>query len=62
MKYSVLKYGSLKLSDIEGLDQAKKEALAFVTPITGSEFIEIQDVDGQTVAIGYWDGRRVSGK
>ena len=46
------------LSDIEDLEQAKTEALKFVTPITGSEYIEIQDSEGETVAIGYWDGRR----
>ncbi len=58
MGYSILKYGSLMLSDIENLEQAKTEALTFVTPITGSEYVEIQDSDGETVAIGYWDGRR----
>ncbi len=40
------------------MKQAKAEALKFVTPITGSEHIEIRDSNGETVAIGYWDGRR----
>ncbi len=46
------------LNDIQDLEQAKKEALQFVTPITGSEFIEIRDPDNETVSIGYFDGKR----
>jgi hypothetical protein len=46
------------LTDIEDLEEAKREALRFVTPITRSEFIEIQDSANETVTIGYYDGRR----
>ena len=56
--YSIFKYGSPMLTDIEDLEQAKKEALQFVTPITGSGFIEIRDPDNKTVTMGYFDGRR----
>jgi len=55
--YSIFKYGSSMLTDIEDLDQAKKEALRFVTS-TESAFIEVQDSNGQTVTIGYFDGNR----
>ena len=58
MGYSILKYGRLKLSDIEDLEQAKKEAFQFVTLVTGSEYIEIRSQDNETVTIGYFDGRR----
>ena len=46
------------LTNIEDLEGAKREALRFVTPVTGSEFIEIQDSANETVTIGYFDGRR----
>ncbi len=58
MRYSILKYGRPMLTDIENLEEATKEALNFVTPLTGSEFIEIRDSDNETVTIGYFDGRR----
>ena len=58
MGYSILKYSSPMLTDIENLEQAKKEALRFVTPVTGSEFIEIRDSANETVTIGYFDGSR----
>ena len=58
MRYSILKYGRLLLTDIEDLGEAEKEALLFVTPIVGSEFIEIRDPSNETVTIGYFDGRR----
>lgn len=58
MGYSILKYGSPMLTDIEDLQEAKREALRFVTPITGREYIEIRDQDNETAAIGYFDGRR----
>jgi len=37
MGYSILTHGSQILTDIEGLEEAKKEALRFLTPITGSD-------------------------
>lgn len=46
------------LSDVENLEEARKEALSFVTPIMGSEFIEIQNSAHETVTIGYFDGQR----
>ncbi len=58
MRYSILKYGCLMLPDIEDLEHAKEEALLFVTPVIGSEFIEILDSANQTVTIGYYDGER----
>ena len=58
MGYSILKYGRLMLSDVENLEEARKEALRFVTPVVGSEFIEIQDTANETVTIGYFDGQR----
>jgi hypothetical protein len=58
MGYSILKYGSLMLTDIEDLEQAKEKALQFVTPNTERDFIEIRDPDNETVTIGYFDGRR----
>ena len=58
MGYSILKYGRLMLSDVENLEEARKEALRFVTPIVDSEFIEIQDSANETVTIGYFDGLR----
>ena len=58
MGYSVLKYGYPMVTDIEHLEEARKEALRFVTSITGSEFIEIQDSANETVTIGYFDGDR----
>ncbi len=57
MGHSIFKYGSLMLPDIETLEQAKEKARKFVTP-EGREYIEIQDSDGETVAIGYFDGKR----
>lgn len=57
MGYSIFKYGSPMLGEIESLKEAKKEALLFVTPKT-SDDIEIQDSIGETVAIGYFDGTR----
>ena len=57
MGYSIFKYGSLMLSKIESLEEAKREALQFVTPITERDFIEIRDPDNETVTIGYFDGR-----
>ena len=57
MGYSIFKYGSSMLTDIEDLDEAKKEALRFVIS-KESGFIEVRDSDGQTVTIGYFDGNR----
>ena len=51
MGYSILKYGRPMLTGIEGLEEAKKEALRFVTPVTGSEFIEIRDSEKQRFRI-----------
>jgi hypothetical protein len=45
------------LSDIEDLEQAKKEALPLVAS-SNSDYIEIQDSKDETVTIGYFDGRR----
>ncbi len=45
------------LTDIEDLGVAEKEASLFVTPIVGSEFIEIRDSSNETITIGYFDGR-----
>ncbi len=56
MGYSILKYGSLMQPDIENLEQAKEKAIQFVTGT--SKYIEIRDSDGETVAIGYYDGKR----
>jgi hypothetical protein len=58
MRYSIFKYGSPILTGIEDLEEGKNEALRFVTPITGSEHIEIRDSQNETVTIGYYDGRR----
>jgi hypothetical protein len=58
MGYSILKYGHPMLSDVENLEEARKEALRFVTPVAGSEFIEIQDSVKETATIGYFDGQR----
>ena len=58
MRYSILKYGHPMLTDIEDLEEAKKEASRFVTPVIGSEFIEIRDSGNGTVTIGYFDGDR----
>lgn len=57
MGYSVFKYGSLMLIDIGDLEEAKKEALGFVSPMENGD-IEIRDLDNETVTIGYFDGRR----
>ena len=57
MSFSILKYSELTLSDVEDLEQAKKEALRFVTPKQSDE-IEVQDSSGETVTIGYFDGSR----
>jgi len=45
------------LTDIEDLEQAKKEALPLVAS-SSSDYIEIRDADDETVTIGYFDGRR----
>ncbi len=45
------------LSDIEDLEEAKKEASLFVTPTKG-DFIEIRDSANETATIGYYDGQR----
>jgi hypothetical protein len=58
MRYSILKYGLPMLTHIEELAEAKEEAIRFVTPVVGSEFIEIQDSSNETITIGYFDGRR----
>ena len=58
MGYSILKYGRPMLMNIEDLEEARKEALRFVTLVVGSEFIEIQDSVNETVTIGYFDGNR----
>ncbi len=57
MGYSILKYGSPMLTDIEDLEQAKGEASHFVASM-GSEYIEIRDSGDETDTIGYFDGRR----
>ena len=57
MRYSIFKYGCQLLSDIEDLEQAKKEVLSFVAS-TQNEFVEIRDSGNETVTIGYFDGRR----
>ena len=58
MRYSILKYGRPMLSDIKDLEEAKREASRFVTPVIGSEFIEIRDSANETVVIGYFDRAR----
>jgi hypothetical protein len=55
--YSILKYGSPMLTEIEDLEQAKRGALCFVAPMA-SEHIEIRDSGNKTVTVGYYDGRR----
>ncbi len=45
MAYSIFKYGFQKKTGIEDLERANEEALSFVTPITGSEYVEVQDSD-----------------
>ncbi len=57
MRYSILKYSELMLSDVEDLEKAKEEASRFVTP-KASDHIGIQDSSGETVTIGYFDGYR----
>ena len=57
MGYSILKYGCPMLTDIEDLEQAKKEALPLVAS-SNSDHIEIRDSKDETVTIGYFDGRR----
>jgi hypothetical protein len=57
MGYSILKFGRPVLSDIEELEEAKKQASLFVTP-TQSDFIEIRDSANEAVTIGYYDGVR----
>lgn len=57
MGYSIFKYGCLMLTDIEDLEQAKKETLPLVAS-SSSDHIEIRDADNETVTIGYFDGRR----
>ena len=55
MRYSIYKRGSPLLTDIQDLEQAKKEALRFITSM--SEWVEVRDSDNNTVTIGY-DGTR----
>jgi hypothetical protein len=55
--YSVLKYGTPMLTDIEDLEQAKKDALPLVAS-SNSDYIEIRDSKDETVTIGYFDGKR----
>jgi hypothetical protein len=57
MGYSILKYGCPLLSDIEDLEQAEKKGSHFVNSMQ-TEFMEIRGSDNETVAIGYFDGRR----
>jgi len=57
MAYSIFKYGSPMLTDIEDLEQAKKEAFHFVGSMQ-SEFVEIRDSENETVTIGYFDGKQ----
>jgi hypothetical protein len=57
MGCSIFKHGSPLLTNIQDLEQAKKEALHFVTPIK-IEYIEVRDSDNGTVTIGYYDGSR----
>ncbi len=57
MAYSILKYGRLMSSGAENPEEARKEALRFVTS-SRSEFIEIRDSDNETATIGYFDGTR----
>ena len=57
MSYSILKYGCSMLSDIDDLEEAKKEALHFVASMQ-SEYVEIRDSENETVTIGYFDGNR----
>jgi hypothetical protein len=57
VRYSILRYGRPLLTDIESLEEAKKEALNFVSSIQ-SEYIEVQNSDNETVTIGYFDGRQ----
>ena len=56
MRYSIYKRGSPLLTDIQDLEQAKKEALRFITSM--SEWVEVRDSDNNTVTIGYYDGSR----
>ena len=56
MGYSLFKRASPLLTDIQDLEQAKKEALRIVTSV--SEWLEIRDSDNGTVTIGYFDGSR----
>ena len=56
MRYSIYKRGSPLLTDIQDLEQAKKEALRFITSM--SEWVEVRDSDNNTVTIGYYDGTR----
>ena len=57
MGYSIFKHGSPLLTNIQDLEQAKKEALHFVTSVK-SEWLEIRDSDNGTVTIGYFYGSR----
>ena len=56
MGYSIFNCGCPLLTDIQDLEQAKKEALHFVTSMR--EWIEVRDSDNGTVTIGYFDGSR----
>jgi hypothetical protein len=56
MGYSIFKRGSPLLTDIQDLEQAKMEALKFISSV--DEWMEIQDSDNGTVTIGYFDGSR----
>ena len=56
MGYSIFSRGRPLQTDIQDLEQAKKEALRIVTSV--SEWLEIRDSDNGTVTIGYFDGSR----
>jgi hypothetical protein len=56
MGYSIHKYGSLLLADIEDLGRAKEEANYFVK-IPEQDYIEIRNSEGETVTVGYFDGK-----
>ena len=57
MGYSIFNNRRSLLTDIQDLEQAKKEALNFVASMK-SDYIEVRDSDNTTVTIGYFDGRR----
>lgn len=57
MRYSIFKYGFPLLSGIEDLEEAKKEAWPSVRA-GQSGFLEVRNLDNETVTIGYFDGKR----